>query len=268
MHDWTSLEAIRVTLDAPARLAHVTLNRPESKNAMNFKMVAELYQVFTALKGNRDIRAVLLSGEGGTFCAGGDIKEMRENTVPATENAGNLDAMLRAVNTADQIVIARIEGAALGGGFGLACVSDMAIASTTAQFGLPEVRLGVAPAFISPFVLNRIGLTRARELMLSGRRFNGEKAYEYGIVHQAVTPEELDNAVNWVLDDVRHCAPNAVAATKALIFEVLGKPLDDTVTYRANLLNTLRAGTEAQEGMLAFMQKRLPSWAGRDDHDS
>ncbi len=270
MKDFSHFEAVSVAFDSERRLAHVTLNRPESKNAMNFRMVAELYEVFSALKGDRSVRAVLLSGAGGTFCAGGDIKEMRDNTVPAQESAGNLDAMLRAVNTADQIVIAKVEGAALGGGFGLVCVSDIAIASTTAQFGLPEVRLGVAPAFISPFVLNRVGLTRARELMLSGRRFNGEKAFEYGIVHQAVAPEELDNAVNWVLEDVRQCAPNAVAATKALIFEVLDKPLDETVAYRANLLNTLRAGEEAQEGMLAFMQKRPARWAtgGEERHDA
>lgn len=262
------LETLLVTLDRANMIAHVTLNRPEAKNAMNFKMVEELYTVFTALKGQRAFRAILLSGAGGTFCAGGDIKEMREKSVPSENKEANLDAMLRACNTADQVVIAKIEGVALGGGFGLVCVSDIAIASTTAQFGLPEVRLGVSPAFISPFVLMRIGLTRARELMLSGRRFNGQLAQTYGLVHETVTPEALDNAVQWTLDEIRHCAPNALAKTKALIFEVLDKPLDETVSYRANLLNTLRAGEEAQEGLLAFMQKRPAKWVtGEERHD-
>jgi isohexenylglutaconyl-CoA hydratase len=261
MPDFSQLETLAVTLDEARKVAHVTLNRPESKNAMNFKMVEELYHVFTTLKGNRDVRAVLLSGSGGTFCAGGDIKEMREKSVPSESREANLDAMLRACNTADQVVIAKVEGAALGGGFGLVCVCDVAIASTTAQFGLPEVRLGVSPAFISPFVLARLGLTRARELMLTGRRFNGTMAEAYGLVHEAVTPDELDNAVGRVLNDVQQGAPNALAATKGLIFEVLDKPLDETVAYRANLLNTLRTGEEAQEGLLAFMQKRAPRWA-------
>jgi isohexenylglutaconyl-CoA hydratase len=242
-------------------VAAVTLNRPEAKNAMNFRMVEELYTVFTQLRENRQVRVILLSGAGGTFCAGGDIKEMRENSVPAQDNAVNLDKMLRACNEASQIVVAKVEGAALGGGFGLACVSDIAIASTTAQFGLPEVRLGVAPAFISPFVLHRVGLARARELMLSGRRFGGAEAREYGIAHYVYSPAELEAAVQRHLDELRQCAPHAIAAIKELMFTVLDKSLDETVAYRANVLNTLRSGTEAQEGMMAFLQKRPPAWA-------
>jgi isohexenylglutaconyl-CoA hydratase len=255
------LETLLVTIDIPRRVAHVTLNRPDTKNAMNFKMVEELHGVFTDLRDNRDVRAIVLSGAAGTFCAGGDVKEMRENSVPFQSERVNLDQMLRACNTADQIVISKVEGAALGGGFGLVCVSDIALASTSAQFGLPEVRLGVSPAFISPFVIERLGLTRARELMLTGRRFNGELAQTYGLVHQAYPADQLDDALNTLLADIQQCAPNAVAATKALIFEVKDKSLDETVAYRANLLNTLRSGEEAQEGLLAFMQKRSPKWA-------
>lgn len=241
--------------------ASVTLNRPETKNAMNFKMVAELYTIFTSLRENRDIRVIVLRGANGTFCSGGDIKEMRENSVPSHESGANLDAMLRACNTASQVVVACVEGAALGGGFGLACVSDLAIASTTAQFGLPEVRLGIAPAFISPFVIDRIGFTRARELMLTGRRFNGTEAQQYGIAHLVCAPEDIEKTLQEQLAMLRQCAPGAIAAIKELLFTVSGQPLDDTVAYRANLLNTLRAGTEAQEGMLSFMQKRPPQWS-------
>lgn len=241
--------------------AHITLNRPEVKNAMNFKMVEELHTIFTLLRDNRDVRVIVLKGAGGTFCAGGDVKEMRENAVPTHQTGVNFDQMLRACNEASQIVIARLEGAVLGGGFGLACVSDIALASTNAQFGLPEVRLGIAPAFISPFVIARLGFTRARELMLTGRRFTGVEALEYGMVHTVAAPEALETLVLNQVADLRQCAPGAIAAIKGLLFEVADKPLDDTVAYRATLLNTLRAGSEAQEGMMAFMQKRAATWA-------
>ena len=257
--DFATLETLKVEL-APA-VAYITLNRPAVRNAMNAKMVEELCVVFDSLRDNRDIRAVILAGAGGTFCAGGDIKEMRENPVPAAQSAHNLDVMLRTVNEAPQVVIAKLEGAVLGGGFGLACVSDIGIASTTAIFGLPEVRLGVVPAFISPFVLQRIGLTYMRELMLTGRRFNGEQAVKYHIASEVHVPEMLDTAVKNVLNEVLQCSPHALAAAKALLFEVKDKPLDETVEYRANLLNQLRQGEEAQEGMLAFLQKLRPSWA-------
>lgn len=253
-----------VTLEPNRRLAHVTLNRPDAKNAMNSRMVEELFTVFEGLRGNRAIRTILLSGANGTFCSGGDIREMRENPVPFQNERVDLDRMLRACNTADQIVITKVEGAALGGGFGLVCVSDIALATTTAQFGLPEVRLGIAPAFISPFVIERVGLTRARELMLTGRRFNGALAASYGLVHGAVPPEELDITIEQLLSDVQHSAPNAVAATKALIFAVKDQSLDDSVSYRATLLNSLRQSDEAQEGLLAFLQKRPAAWAEGD----
>lgn len=258
-----SLQTLEIIVEGP--IAHVVLNRPEVKNAMNFRMVEELTLVFRTLHSNRDIRCILLRGAGGTFCAGGDIKEMREQPVPSIENAHNLDAMLRACNQAAQVVIAQVEGAALGGGFGLLCVSDIAIASTSAQMGLPEVRLGLAPAYISPFVIQRVGLTRARELMLTGRRFDGQTAKSYGLVHEACAPEELGACTERVLDEIRACAPGAIAAIKELIFTVMETPLDNTVAYRGELLNRLRQSAEAQEGMLAFMQKRPASWVSGGD---
>jgi isohexenylglutaconyl-CoA hydratase len=261
MTDPATFDTLLYEIDHARGYAHLTLNRPETRNAMNFRMVEELYHAVEGLRGRRDVRVLVLRGANGTFCAGGDIKEMRENHVPGNGSRVNLDKMLRAFNTADQIVVSVIEGAALGGGFGLACVSDIALATTTAEFGLPEVRLGLTPAFISPYVIERLGLTRARELMLSGRRFKGALAAEYGLVHRAVEPDQLDGALADLLHELRHCAPNAIAATKALIFTVKDAPLDDTVEYRANLLNTLRAGDEAQEGLLAFMQKRAPRWS-------
>ena len=247
--------------------AHITLNRPESRNAMNAKMVQEIGEVFAGLRDNREIRAVVLSGAGGTVCAGGDIKEMRENPVPATESAHNFDVMLRTVNQASQVVIAKVQGAALGGGFGLVCVSDIAIADENTQFGLTEVRLGIAPSFISPFVIQRLGLSRARELMLTGRRFGGRLAQDYGLVHSAYHEDEIEGQLEKLLEEIKLCAPNAIAAIKELIFTVYDKPLDETVEYRGNLLNNLRQGAEAQEGFLAFMQKRPASWVTGGSND-
>ena len=246
---------------------YVTLNRPESRNALNNKMVAELTDLFTQLRDNRDIRTVILAGAEGNFCSGGDIKEMRDNPVTPADSAHNMDAMLQAVNQASQVVIARVEGVALGGGLGLVCVSDIAIASEDARFGLPEVRLGIAPAFISPYVIKRIGLTKARELMLTGRRFSGKLAMEYGIVHEACSPDQLDHFIEVELDEIRQCAPGAIAAIKKLIFKVYDSPIDGTVAYRAELLDSLRKGEEAQEGLLAFIEKRPARWVSGGNSD-
>jgi isohexenylglutaconyl-CoA hydratase len=175
-----------------------------------------------------------------------------------------LDKLLHRVNEAPQVVIAKVEGAALGGGFGLVCVSDIALASLEAKMGLPEVRLGLVPALISPYVIQRIGLTRARELMLTGRRFSGATAQFYGIVHEALDGDTLDQRVNEILEEIRQCSPNALAACKRLLFEVKDKPLDETVNYRATLLTELRRSTDGQEGMTAFVEKRQPKWAEKD----
>lgn len=263
MPDFGNLETLLFKQDKFT--AYVTLNRPQVKNAMNFKMVEELTRVFTELKHERSIRAIVLSGAEGTFCAGGDIKEMRDHQVPGTQNAANLDNMLRACNEAAQIVIAKVEGAALGGGLGLVCVSDIAIAAANTKFGLPEVRLGIAPAYISPYVLERVGMARSRELMLTGRRFDGTAAYEYGFLHQVCPPDKLDHCVDVELDEIRQAAPEAIEAIKRLIFTVYNQPYEATVAYRADLLNTLRSGEEGQEGLSAFTEKRPPKWVTGDN---
>ena len=255
-------------IDIEGSVAYVTLNRPEARNAMNFLMVEELYTFFTDLKPNRDIRAIVLSGADNMFCAGGDIKEMRSNTVPSIESGGNLDNMLSAVNQSSQVVIAKIEGAALGGGLGLVCVSDIAIATTNTQFGLPEVRLGITPAFISPYVLQRIGLTRARELMLTGRRINGKEALTYGLIHHVTEPKDLETHIYDMLGEIKFCAPEAIAATKELMFAVNQQPTENTVAYRANLLNRLRTSEEGQEGMLSFIEKRPAKWVVQGEADA
>jgi isohexenylglutaconyl-CoA hydratase len=257
-------ETLDVNLDGP--FAHVTLNRPEVKNAMNSQMVLDITAVFEALRDNRSVRAVVLAGAGGTFCAGGDIKEMAAAFQSGNMNgsSGALDTMLRMVNQAPQVVVAKVQGAAMGGGFGLVCVSDIAVASADARFGLPEVRLGIVPALISPYVIQRLGLTRARELMLTGRRFSGDHAKAYGLVHDVCLPDDLEGHMIVLLDELRQCSSTALAACKNLIFEVLGKDLDATVALRANLLTELRQSEDGQEGMMAFVEKRPPKWAKED----
>ncbi|MBI5670357.1 MAG: enoyl-CoA hydratase/isomerase family protein [Chloroflexi bacterium] len=243
----------------------VTLNRPDVKNAMNAQMVRDLIAAFEALRDRRDVRAVVLSGAEGTFCAGGDIRELaaafQSGHPEALGDASALDHLLQLVNTAPQVVIAKIQGAAMGGGFGLVCVSDIAIASSDAKLGLPEVRLGLVPALISPYVIQRLGLTRARELMLTGRRFGAQEAESYGLVHEFCDVNDLDARINDLLEQIRQCSPNALAACKRLLFAVMDKPLEETLQFRTDLLAELRRSDDGMEGMMAFVQKRKPRWA-------
>lgn len=257
-------ETLLVTEAGP--FAAITLNRPHKNNAMNFRMIDELLAAFAALHDRADIRAVTISGAGGNFCAGGDLGDMLAITADKTADEqaailARMDTLLHTVQTAPQVVIAKVAGTALGGGFGLVCAADIAIASTTAVMGMPEARLGLAPSLIAPYVIGRIGLTRARLLMLTGGKFDGVSAHEYGIVQEVCPPDILDDCAAAILTDLRECSPAALRAIKALIFTVADRPTTETAEYRARLLNTLRFGADAQEGMAAHMAKRKPQWA-------
>lgn len=257
------LETLHIEIDKP--FAYITLNRPHVRNAMNQQMVAELTHVFLQLRDDRSVRGIILSGTDGTFCAGGDLKEMQaayahDNQDGSTQTEG-FDYLLAIVNTAPQAVVAKVEGAAMGGGLGLVCVSDIAVASEDAIFALPEVRLGIVPSLISPYVIRRIGVSSARRLMLTGARFDGIEAANYGVVHESAPPEELDFRLDAILADLRECGPEAIAACKELIFNVAERDINSTTAYRAELLDQLRRSEEGQEGMLAFIQKRKPHWA-------
>ena len=254
-----SFETLVVRIEGT--VASVTLNRPAAKNAMNNQMVLDLIACFEGLKSQAEVRVVVLGGTNGTFCAGGDLKEMSQADHSAADHFSSvLDRMLCAINEAPQVVVAKIEGAAMGGGFGLVCVADIAIASTEAAMGLPEVRLGIVPAIISPYVIERIGVPRARELMLTGRRFDGLEALKYGVVHEAVVPEELETRVKVVIDEINLCSPRALAACKQLIFTVKDQPTAVTAQYRAELLGEMRRSADGQEGMKAFIEKRAAKW--------
>lgn len=253
-------------------ILHITLNRPEMRNAMSELMLREMSQVFDAIENDLTVRAVILRGAEGHFCAGGDIKDMAGLRAEAM-SAGNHDGYVRfnrafgtlidKVNHAPQVVVAVLEGAVLGGGFGLACVSDVALARDTAQFGLPETGLGIIPAQIAPFVVQRIGLTQARRLALLGNRFDGNEAARLSIVHEVHDSDDsLNDALATVLKQIRRAAPNANRVTKALLHNSTQvSDLAHTLDQAAIQFAAAVAGEEGVEGTMAFVQKRLPQWA-------
>jgi isohexenylglutaconyl-CoA hydratase len=253
-----AFETITCAVEGP--VATITLNRPEARNAMSLAMVEELLRCFTALREetNRDVRVVILRAAGQTFCAGGDLRDMSAASGEGAGIGARLDDLLRAVNEAPQVVVARVQGAAMGGGLGLICVSDIAVADEDATFALPEVRLGLAPAVISPFVIQRIGFTRARQLMLTGRRFGVVAALEYGLISEAAPLGRLDAQVEVTVEDILKCAPNALRECKRLLFAVLTQP--DALEERVATFERLRTSDEAAEGIMAFIQKKPAPW--------
>ena len=259
-----------IQLERQGSILTLWLNRPESRNAMSLNMVNAIQQVFAHIAEDSSIRAVILRGKGGHFCAGGDIKDMAALRVEAA-NVGGLQpyvdfnrrfgAMIEQVDQAPQTVVAILEGAVLGGGFGLACVSDIAISRDNAQFGLPETGLGVLPAQIAPFVVKRIGLTQARRLALLGSRFNGETAQKLGVIHEVVRDHiELEQLLADTIQQIKRAAPLASRNTKALLHRTLNEPLDSLLDAAAQQFAQAIGGAEGQEGTMAFIQKRLPNW--------
>lgn len=259
-----------IQLEQHGSILTLWLNRPESRNAMSLNMVNAIQQVFAHIADDVSIRAVILRGKGGHFCAGGDIKDMAALRVEAA-NVGSLQpyvdfnrrfgAMIEQVDQAPQTVVVILEGAVLGGGFGLACVSDIAISRDNAQFGLPETGLGVLPAQIAPFVVKRIGLTQARRLALLGSRFNGDTAQKLGVIHEVVRDDvELEQLLADTIQQIKRAAPLASRNTKALLHRTLNEPLDSLLDAAAQQFAQAVGGLEGQEGTMAFIQKRLPNW--------
>ena len=245
---------------------HITLNRPQSRNAMSLQMVAELRSVLAATRDDRAIRALVIGGADGHFCAGGDIKDMAAARAQGPGAYRDLNrafgALLQAVQHAPQVVVTVLQGAVLGGGFGLACVSDIAIADHQAQFGLPETSLGLLPAQIAPFVVQRIGLTQARRLALTAARFDGIQARRMGLVHFVEQdPQALAERLDEVLAHVLCCAPGANAATKQLLLASALQPSDELLDQAALWFAEAVTGAEGTEGTVAFVQKRKPGWS-------
>ncbi len=253
-----------LTTQRTGSVERLTLNRPEVRNAFNDVMLAELTAWAKETACDPGVRAVVLSGAGPVFCAGADAAWMAK-TVDKTQAENVADArfaaeMFRAINELPVPVIARIQGAAIGGGAGLAAVSDVVVADEHAMFAFTEVKLGIIPAVISPFVLAKIGPSAARELFLTGRRCTAQHALDIGLVHTLVPIDDLDAGVDAVLREVLSAGPEAIAAAKRLIAQVAFLGAEDATAVTSEALAERRVSAEGQEGLRAFLQKRKPGW--------
>lgn len=259
---FTTLE---IQLNGP--VATVWMNRPDLHNAFDETLITELTAAFMALDDDADIRAVVLAGRGKSFSAGADLNWMRRaanNGIDENLNdARALAHMLRTIAEMKKPTIARVQGAALGGGMGLASACDIAVASTKAVFATSEVKFGIIPSAISPYVLRAIGARQAYRYFQSAERIDAAHASEIGLVHEAVEPEQLDAKVQEIVDALLIGGPAAQAAAKALIRAVNNQPINDHVVEdTAHRIAHLRATPEAREGISAFLDKRQPSWIG------
>ncbi len=257
--------------DAASGILRLTLNRPEARNALSPELLAELVAVFRHLQTRADVRVVLMRGKGGHFCAGADLKGVFSDAAQAVP-AGQVDPivgvnrafgeMLRIAAAIPQVLITVCEGGVLGGGFGLACVSDIAFAHADTRFGMPETSRGLPPAQIAPFVVERIGLTQARRLCLTSAQFNGHEALRLGLVHEVFADEaELAERLALTLTQVLRCAPAANARTKQILLSVGRVDPDAVLDQAAAHFAACVRSPEAPEGIGAFLQKREPNWS-------
>jgi methylglutaconyl-CoA hydratase len=253
-----------LTVQRHGPVERVMLNRPDVRNAFNEHVIADLHAWAKRAQDDAGLRVVVFAGAGKVFSAGADAAWMAkmagyshdDNVRDATVAA----EMFLAINSVPAIVIARIQGAALGGGSGLAAVCDYVITESDAIFGFTETKLGILPAMISPYVLQKIGASAARDLFLTGRRFDASKAQAIGLVHEVVARAELDAAVDRYVAEALTASPTAVARAKGLIQQVVGKLPGDVIGITADAIATQRVSPEGQEGLKAFLDKRTPSW--------
>jgi len=259
----TTYETILVETDARG-VATVTLNRPDKHNALNGDLIAELFDAVEDLASDAKVRIVILTGAGKSFCAGGDFNWFASNVEKSraerVEQSATLAHLLRRLDTLHKPLIGRINGPAYGGGVGMISVCDYTIGAEGARYGLTEVKLGLLPANISPYVVARIGKVRARETMLSGALFDSARAERIGLLTEVVAANALDAAVERVVYDHLQAAPGAVADTKALIAYVASHDLETNMIYTADRLADAWETREGIEGINSFLNKSVPSW--------
>jgi methylglutaconyl-CoA hydratase len=246
-------------------VAVVALNRPELHNAFNETLIAELTEVLNVLDADDAVRAVVLAGNGKSFCAGADLNWMKKMAgYGPAENLADAQAlalMLRTLNGLSKPTVARVQGAAYGGGVGLTACCDIAIAAIEASFALSEAKLGLIPATISPYVIEAIGARQARRYFLTGERFDAAEAFRIGLVHDIVPVAELDERINGVLGALMLAGPRAQMECKALIRGVAHRPIDaEVISGTAEHIAAVRASPEGKEGVAAFLEKRAASW--------
>ncbi len=248
-----------------AAVATVTLNRPDVRNAFNDEVIHELAQAFTELGARDDVRAIVLGAAGTAFCAGADLNWMRRmagySRAENLADAGQLAEMLRVIYACPKPTIARIQGDAIAGGMGLVAACDIAVSVDTANFCLSEVKLGLIPATISPYVIRAMGARAAHRYFLTAERFSAAEAQRIGFVHEVVSAEQLDAKVEEITKALVNASPNAVKECKNLLRDVAGKDMDVALIARTvQGIASIRASEEGKDGVQSFLQKRKPSW--------
>lgn len=252
-------------LDVDSRgVATISMNRPDKHNALDDTMIGELRAVANRLRNDRSVRVVVLTGSGPSFCAGGDIRWFARN-IELTRSgrvaqSAHLAGMLRDLDTLPKPLIARVNGSAYGGGVGMICVCDIAIGVDDASFGLTEVRLGLIPANISPYVVARMGVANCRATMLSGERFAADRAVSLGLLNESVSSGELDARIEAVVASHLEAAPGAVAETKRLIRFVANHAIEDCMIYTADRLADAWESEEGRTGVECFLGRESPPW--------
>jgi methylglutaconyl-CoA hydratase len=245
----------------------VTLARPEARNAFDAAMIGNLRAAFESLAGEAPdaLRGVVLGGDGATFCAGADVAWMRASVGLSVEenerDATDMQRMFAAVEACPVPVIARVQGAALGGGMGLCAAADIVVATADAAFGFTETKLGIIPAVISTFVVPKIGVSHARALFVTGERFGADRARAIGLVHEVVADEAaLDARIDQLLDELRSAGPTAIRAAKGLVREIEALGAGAARGHMPRHIAQQRTSPEGQEGLRAFLEKRRPDW--------
>jgi len=246
-------------------VSRVTLNRPEVRNAFNEEVIAELTQVFTQLGQDPQVRAIVLAGEGPAFCAGADLNWMRRmadyTQAQNLADAATMAEMLHVIYTCPKPTIARIQGDVYAGGIGLVATCDMAVSVDSANYCLSEVKLGLCPSTISPYVIRAMGARAAHRYFLTAERFNAAEARRIGFVHEVVSPDQLDTKVAELIKAVLSAGPEAVRVGKALLHDVAGRDIDTPlIAHTVAGIANIRASAEGKEGVQSFLQKRKPNW--------
>jgi isohexenylglutaconyl-CoA hydratase len=250
----------------------ITLNRPSVRNAMSLAMIHELLSVLALAEADAGVRVLVMRGAGGHFCAGADIKDLAaartrpaaDGQDPVAETNAMFGRLCLAYARTPLPLVCLLEGSVMGGGFGLACVSDISIASTTTVFALPETSLGVVPAQIAPFLVERLGYSQAKRLAISGGKLSAAAAFAIGLVHEVHdSTATLEQALESTLDTLYKCAPNATRLTKQLMQRARSEAPETLIDHAASVFSGALKSAEGHEGTLAFMQKRKPRWAER-----
>lgn len=247
------------------KVATVTLNRPDVRNAFNETSIAELTLAFDELGHDESVRAIVLAANGPAFCAGADLNWMKKmagySHAENQADAMRLASMLRTIYYCPKPVIAKVQGDCYAGGMGLVAACDIVVAAEGVNFCLSEVKLGLIPATISPYVIKAMGEQAARRYFLTAERFSALEAKQMGMAHEVVVPEELDAAVAAIAKALVTNSPNAVREAKRLVREVSGMPIDDAMLAdTAERIAAIRASGEGREGVASFLEKRKPSW--------